>query len=232
MKEAIAIITARGGSKRIPRKNLKQFCGKEILKYSIEAAWESACFSEIMVSTDDKEIRDIAITAGAKIPFMRSEKNSDDYTVTSDVLIEVLKNYQKQGDTFKYGFCIYPTAPFITGKKLRKAMQLLKEDKYDTVLPVVPFSFPPQRGIIIRDGYVNMREPENLNMRSQDLETVYHDCGQFYGFKVDVFLKSKKLIGNRTCPLFFNELEVQDIDNENDWKLAEMKYRYLQKMGD
>lgn len=223
----IAIITARGGSKRIPRKNIKNFCGKPIIVYSIEAALNSAIFDEVMVSTDDKEIVDIARKAGAKIPFLRSQETSNDYAVTSDVIREVLMQYSKLGYNFNYGCCIYPTAPFVTADKLVHAMSIIKKRNVDTVMPVVSYSFPPQRAVVIRDGMVKMQFPENLNERSQDLEPIYHDCGQFYMFNVDSFLKSGKLMGENVVPIIMNNLEVQDIDNLEDWKIAEIKYKVL-----
>lgn len=225
--KSIAIITARGGSKRIPRKNIRDFCGKPIIIYSIEAALESSVFDEVMVSTDDGDIADISIKAGAKVPFLRSPETSDDYAVTSDVLMEVLNTYIENGICFDHGCCIYPTAPFVTAKKLIHAMSILKEMDVDTVLPVVAYSFPPQRAIIIQDGMAKMRFPENLNVRSQDLERIYHDCGQFYAFNVASFLRSGKIMGENVIPMVMDELEVQDIDNLEDWKIAEIKYNMI-----
>ena len=175
----LAIITARGGSKRIPRKNIKEFCGKPILCYSIEAAFQSEAFDEVMVSTDDTEIADIALKAGASVPFFRSAEMSGDYASTDDVIMEVLQEYQKNGLSFEAFCCIYPTAPFLTGKRLKSAMDLL--DTADSVMPVVPFSYPPQRGLIVNEkGYVERQFPEYATARSQDLPKVFHDCGQFY----------------------------------------------------
>ncbi len=227
MEESIAIITARGGSKRIPRKNIKEFCGKPIIQYSIESALDSGVFSEIMVSTDDREIAEIAIKSGAKVPFFRSSKTSDDISTTSDVIKEVLLKYHDLGKEFDYGCCIYPTAPFITKSLLVEAMQNLKEQHVNTVLPIVAFSFPPQRAFVIRNSFVEMQFPLNLNIRSQDLEPIYHDAGQFYAFNVLHFLKEGKLIGTKVLPIMRSNLEVQDIDNDDDWKIAEMKYQLM-----
>ena len=227
--KSIAIITARGGSKRIPRKNIKDFCGKPIILYSIEAALNSFVFDEVMVSTDDEEIAGISKKAGAKVPFFRSKETSDDYAVTSDVIREVLMRYNQEGKTFDYGCCIYPTAPLITPNKLEYAMSLIKKMKIDTVIPVVAYSFPPQRAIVIHDGIAKMQFPENLNVRSQDLEPIYHDCGQFYAFNIDSFFKSGKLMGENVVPMIMNNLEVQDIDNLEDWKIAEIKYCMMQE---
>ncbi|MBE5883489.1 MAG: pseudaminic acid cytidylyltransferase [Lachnospiraceae bacterium] len=226
--KTIAIITARGGSKRIPRKNIKEFCGKPILAYSIEAAIASGVFDEVMVSTDDDEIADIAKRYGAKVPFMRSEATANDYATTVDVLKEVLERYREMGQQFTKACCIYPTAPFVTGEKLRDAMKTLEEQDTFSVIPVVPFSFPPQRGLVIAQGNLTYVQPEHKNTRSQDLEHIYHDCGQFYCFDVEVLFRQGSLFGEGTKPLIMNPLEVQDIDNEEDWQIAEMKYRLME----
>lgn len=223
----IAIIIARGGSKRIPRKNIRDFCGKPIIAYSIEAALKSDIFNEVMVSTDDEEIKEIALRYGAKVPFLRSERTSNDLAATHEVLIEVIKEYQKISQDFEYACCLYPTAPFVTNKKLILAYKLLTEKGAQAVYPVIPFSFPPQRGIVIRDGMAKFVYPENEFVRSQDLDTMYHDCGQFYFLKTEELLKQKKLILENTIPIVVSELEAQDIDNKEDWKLAELKYQYL-----
>lgn len=225
MSKSIAIITARGGSKRIPKKNIKEFCGKPIIAYSIEAALESGVFDEVMVSTDSEEIADIARKYGANVPFMRSEKTSDDYATTADVLMEVLSEYEKRGESFDYMSCIYPTAPFVSGEKLSKALNDLKAQKAIMAMPVVAFSYPPQRGYIIEGDIMNMKWKENFSKRSQDLDKMYHDAGQFYVFQVQEFIKRKGIIFEDIVPVIVDELEVQDIDNETDWKLAEMKFR-------
>lgn len=226
---SIAIITARGGSKRIPRKNIKEFCGKPIIAYSIEAAIKSELFDEVMVSTDDEEIKEIAIKYGAKVPFMRSEKTSNDYATTQDVLFEVLEEYKKMGQEFDYLCCLYPTAPFVTAEKLKKSMQMLEETNCDTVIPVVSFSFPPQRAFVINDNQLKYHQPENALARSQDLQTMYHDCGQYYCLNVARFIEEKKMVMENVKPIIESELEVQDIDNEMDWQLAELKYKLLTK---
>lgn len=226
-RKRIAIITARGGSKRIPKKNIKDFCGKPILAYSIEAALQSQLFDEVMVSTDSQEIADIAIKYGANVPFMRSEATANDFATTNDVLVEVFTEYEKRGQQFDEAVCIYPTAPFITAKKLQDAVRIMEEEKADALTPVVRFSFPPQRAFIIRDGSLEYQFPECAPKRSQDLEPIYHDCGQFYVMKVENVLKG--LPAKKTVPLIVSELEVQDIDNEEDWKMAEMKYQMMEK---
>lgn len=231
MNGTIAIITARGGSKRIPYKNIKEFCGKPIIEYSIQAAKESGIFDEIMVSTNDKKIAAIAVKAGANVPFLRSEVNSDDYATTSDVLLEVLEQYEKVGIQFENACCIYPTAPFVTAQKLKGAMELLKKENCDSVIPVVSFSFPPLRGMTLKEGKLEYMWQEYAMKRSQDLEEIYHDCGQFYAFCVKQFKDSKKLVMDNTVGMVVSEFEVQDIDNETDWELAEAKYQLLKKKG-
>lgn len=226
---AVAIITARGGSKRIPGKNKKEFLGKPIICYSIEAALASGIFEEVMVSTDDEEIAAIAKAAGARVPFMRSATNADDYATTDDVLMEVLEEYEKQGRTFTYMACIYPTAPFVTAKKLQDALQLLKDNQASGVMPVVRFSFPPQRGMAIREGKLDYCYPENALKRSQDLEPMYHDCGQFYVYDTEKFRACRGNLPDGYVPIEVPELEVQDIDNMVDWKLAELKFEMMGK---
>ena len=225
----IAIITARGGSKRIPRKNIRLFLGKPMVAYSIEAALQSGIFDEVMVSTDDEEIARIAIQAGASVPFMRSDKTSNDFATTSDVVMEVLEEYGKRGRQFEYFCCIYPTAPFVTPERLREGMMMLEEKEADCVMPVVSFSFPPQRCVVIRDGKLEPKWPQNMPKRSQDLEPYYHDCGQFYCVDVKRFQFEKVILMPNTLPLIVPELEVQDIDNEVDWKLAELKYKLVRE---
>lgn len=224
---SVAIITARGGSKRIPHKNIKEFCGRPIIAYSIEAAVQAGCFDEVMVSTDDERIAEIAKSCGAKVPFMRSAENADDFSTTRDVVLEVLACYEELDRVFDHACCIYPTAPFITGKRLAEAMQLLAEKEADSVVPVVQFSFPPQRSLILQEGRAVFKWPENALARSQDLEPFYHDCGQFYCLNTRAFSKQQLLFMEKTYPVILDELEVQDIDNETDWKLAELKYRLL-----
>ena len=155
-----AIITARGGSKRIPRKNIKNFCGKPILAYSIEAALESCLFDEVMVSTDSLEIAEIAKHYGASVPFMRSERTSNDYADTTDVLTEVIEMYAERGVEFDMFCCIYPTAPFITPQKLQESYGMLSEEDVYNVIPMVAFSFPPQRGMQLQGQFIEPAYPE------------------------------------------------------------------------
>ena len=231
MSKAIAIIPARGGSKRIPRKNIKEFLGKPIIAYSIEAALKSKVFDEVMVSTDDQEIADVALKYGAKVPFFRSPEMSSDMAMTAPVLVEVLNEYEKRGMHFDYTCCIYATAPFINPERLKTGMNLLVSKAVDSVLPVVKFSYPPQRGLVkTKEEFIVMKNPENYNVRSQDLEPIYHDCGQFYCLKSSSLIEEEKLYCRKTLSIELPESEVQDIDSEEDWKIAEMKYQILRKV--
>lgn len=223
----LAIIPARGGSKRIPRKNIKDFLGKPIIAYSIEAALNSGLFEEVMVSTDDDEIAKIALKYGATVPFMRSKNNSDDYATTMDVINEVLNNYKEiHGKNFQYACCIYPTAPLIGIKHLQLGFSKLIENNFTSVFPVVTFSYPVWRGLSIDDnGKTSMIWPEFINSRSQDLQMVYHDAGQWYWFNNET-LNNWNWPDN-TGTIILSEENIQDIDSITDWKLAEMKFTLL-----
>lgn len=227
----LAIITARGGSKRIPKKNIKEFCGKPIIAYSVEAALQSEVFDEVMVSTDSDEIAEVAKRYGASIPFLRSEATSNDFATTSDVLNEVLDEYDKRGYAFEYFACIYPTAPFVTREKLRRAFEILSNSDADSVRTVVQYSYPPQRAFVCKDGLLTYQFPQYYRSRSQDLEPVYHDCGQFYLYRTSSF----RAFGDagKMLPLIVPEEETQDIDNYSDWNLAELKFRkFVLREGD
>jgi pseudaminic acid cytidylyltransferase len=224
----LAIIPARGGSKRILRKNIKFFLGKPIIAYSIEAALKSNLFDEVMVSTDDEEIREVALKYGAKVPFLRSDKNANDYATTVDVLKEVLETYKRQEKIFDYFVCIYPTAPFVSENLLTKAFDKLLKNKLDCVFSVLKYGFPIQRAMKINErDKIEMIDGSKINTRSQDLQPSFHDAGQFYALNVNSFLQKQKLWTNNTGCLEINELEAQDIDTETDWKLAELKYKLL-----
>lgn len=225
----LAIITARGGSKRIPRKNIRPFLGKPILAYSIEAALQSGLFSEVMVSTDDSEIALIAEQYGAKVPFFRSAETSDDYSTTADVLLEVLDAYAQQGKYFAHACCLYPTAPFVTAEKLQTAFHKLTEQDADSVIPITAFSFPIWRSFKLDGEKISYNWEEFAPKRSQDLPKAYHDCGQFYFFHTERFLASKKLVTGNTLGIEMPETEVQDIDTVEDWKIAEIKYASLKQ---
>lgn len=225
--KSVAIITARGGSKRIPQKNIREFCGKPILAYSVEAAVQSGLFDEVMVSTDDERIAKIGEQYGAKVPFFRSEQTANDFATTNDVLLEVLEEYEKRGFCFDVGCCLYPTAPFVTAGKLKYAMEQLLASDADTLIPVVSFSYPPQRAMVIREGRLVFEYPEYMDSRSQDLTTHYHDVGQFYCFRVEPYKINRKLMLGNILPMVIPETEVQDIDNLTDWEIAEIKYRLM-----
>ena len=224
---SLAIIPARGGSKRIPKKNIKPFLGKPIIAYSIEVALKSKLFDEVMVSTDDEEIAKIALEYGAKVPFFRSKKNADDYATTADVIKEVLEYYKKAGKNYDKACCIYPTAPLLTEFHLTEAFKLLNENQFNTVFSILPYGYPVDRSLVLNDsnGLVVMKYPEHLHSRSQDLERRYHDAGQFYWFSIEHFENSNLLFTKNSGALVLSEMEAQDIDNDVDWKLAELKYR-------
>ena len=220
----LCIIPARGGSKRIPRKNIKDFLGKPIIAYSIKAAQESGLFDEVMVSTDDPEIAAIAKQYGASVPFLRSTTTANDYATTKDVLDEVLSNYRKLGRTFDALCCIYATAPLITAENITDAYRHLTHSDFDCVYPVVQFSYPIWRCIdVAEDGSMKRHWPEFENSRSQDLPKEYHDTGTFYWYK----LVNNSIQVGTLGAIIVPEERVQDIDTETDWKLAEMKYQLL-----
>lgn len=221
----ICIIPARGGSKRIPRKNVRDFLGKPIIAYSIEAAVKSGLFEEVMVSTEDAEIAAIAKQCGASVPFMRSADTANDFAGTDDVIKEVLREYKKQGREFDVVCCIYATAPFVTVENLKKAYEQIG-DTYDAAFSMVRYSYPVQRALCVRNGFVGMREPQYYDARSQDLEPVFHDAGQFYFMKVND-IDNLLFWTDHTYGLELSELMVQDLDTETDWQLAEMKYKLL-----
>lgn len=226
----IAIIPARGGSKRIPKKNIRDFLGKPIIAYSIETAIKSDIFDEVMVSTDSEEIAEIAKKYGANVPFLRSEKSADDLSPLIDVVKEVLDNYKDEGKEFDYACMILSTAPFVNVEKLKEANEILEEKDVDSVFTVTEYSFPIQRSLKIENGYLKMRWPENMNVRSQDLEKTYHDAGQFYFFDVEEFYNQNKVYMEKSYPIILDNIEVQDIDTETDWKLAELKYRLINNL--
>ena len=222
----LCIIPARGGSKRIPRKNIKLFLGKPIIVYSIEAALKSELFDEVMVSTDDKEIAEIAKQYGAKVPFMRSAETSNDFAITADVLREVVGKYQSFGQDFDNFCCVYATAPLIKHTDIQSAFQLLQNSDFTAVYPVVEFSYTIWRCLdMAEDGSMKRHWPEYENSRSQDLPKEYHDSGTFYWYKTKEWLAGNLKIGG----IVVDETTVQDIDTDTDWKLAEMKYELIFK---
>ncbi len=228
MKEnTIAIITARGGSKRIPRKNIREFAGRPIIAWSIEAAKQSGCFADIIVSTDDEEIAEIARKWGAEVPFMRSAENSNDHATTADALLEVLEALRAVGREYERLCCLYPTAPFVTGELLAACHEKWTAAGADALLPVVAYSHPVQRLFVIEEERLKYKWPENRLKRTQDLEPCYHDAGQFYFIRTKVLVRDKTMVPADTFPYILPETQVQDIDTPEDWDLAELKFRFL-----
>lgn len=222
---ALAIILARGGSKRIPRKNIRDFHGRPILSYPIKAAQESGCFDEVMVSTEDPEIATIAQEWGATVPFLRSERSATDLAGSEEVMTEVILRYRELGRRFTEVCAIYATAALTTADHLQRGRETLAADPTLTaVLPVVRFSFPIQRAVVLRGGRVRMLQPEHIDTRSQDLEPAHHDAGQWYWLRPDRFLQSAELMGPNCGAVVLPESETQDIDHEQDWLLAELKH--------
>ena len=219
----LCIIPARGGSKRIPRKNIKPFMGKPIIAYSIEAALESGLFDEVMVSTDDAAFAEVAKLYGASVPFMRSEKTANDYATLSDVIDEVVQMYKDNGKDFDNFCCLLSTAPFVTGCQLCDSYKIFTENHFDSLRPVVRFDFPIQRAFrMATDNTVSFMQPEHMNTRSQDLEKAYHDAGLFYWGTCALGFK-----GSRWGGYEIDESVCQDIDTEDDWRMAEIKYKLL-----
>lgn len=220
----IAIIPARGGSQRIPSKNIKLFLGKPILEYSIDVALNSGLFDTVMVSTDNIEICEYALRMGASVPFLRSRKNADNFATTTNVLFEVLNKFRQKNEKYDYACCLYPTAPFTTVQHLEKAFHHLCINNFDCVFPVLNFNYPIQRALTLKDKKIRLIRQEHLNTRSQDLPETYHDAGQFYWFNTKVFLDQQKLWTDNTGVIQLSQMEAHDIDTEEDWRIAEFKY--------
>jgi pseudaminic acid cytidylyltransferase len=225
--KTLAVIPARGGSKRIPRKNIRQFLDKPIISYSISTALKADLFDEVMVSTEDPEIADISRLFGAQVPFLRSAGASDDHSTISDVLGEVLAQYESQGKLYENVCVIYPAAPCITAQRIRQGFDLLCGGHHDAVFYVVKFSYPIQRALVVDGGRVSFIHPENMNKRSQDLKAAYHDAGQLFWITRQAFLRKRTVFVDNIGAVELPESEVQDIDTEEDWEMAELKYRLL-----
>ncbi|MFK7808008.1 MAG: pseudaminic acid cytidylyltransferase [Saprospiraceae bacterium] len=224
----LAIIPARGGSKRVPHKNKKDFLGQPIISYSIETALQSNIFDEVMVSTDDTEIAEIALQYGANVPFLRSAKNASDQATTLDALLEVLENYKKKGIEFDYACCIYPTAPLLSTTNIQEGYSTIIKNDFKTVVTVAEYSYPIHRALQMDDkGSLSMINEKNLNARSQDLAKAYHDAGQFYWFDTNIIKDCNSLFTDQTGSIVLPESQVQDIDTEEDWIMAELKYKHL-----
>ena len=221
----VAIIPARGGSKRIPKKNIREFNNKPIIAWSIQAALESGCFDRVIVSTDSKEIASTAKLFGAEVPFLRDKNLSDDYTSTLPVISDAISRLE---DEIEFACCIYPTAPFVKPDDISKALKIITEQKVDFVFTATKYNYPIQRALRLdQDGTVSMLQPDQENVRSQDLEDTFHDAGQFYWGRSDAGLEGRPILNNSRI-LEVLELHSQDIDTEDDWRKAEIKFRLLQ----
>jgi pseudaminic acid cytidylyltransferase len=218
----IAIIPARGGSKRIPRKNIKLFHGKPMIAYSIEAAQKSGCFDKIIVSTDDQEIADVALQYGAEVPFLRPEKLSDDHATTMDVIQHAIGWCRKHEWSVNNACCIYATAPFILPEYIQQGLDALAVNGVEYAFSATTFPFPIQRAISLdENGAVCMFYPEYANTRSQDLPESYHDAGQFYWGEAEAFEKGKSMFDKYSRIVLLPRKRVQDIDTVEDWEFAE-----------
>ncbi len=224
---SLAIIPARGGSKRIPRKNIKEFLGKPIINYSIENALKSGLFDEVMVSTDDFEVANISLERGANVPFMRSLDNSNDFATTFDVILEVMNKYNELGITFDNVCCIYPCAPLLTTDIIKEGYSTLVYNEFDSVFPVVQYSTPINRAFRMDGLRVLMNNSKYINSRSQDLEKFYYDAGQFYWLNWAKICLGKKIFTDNSGAIILNEIQVQDIDYLSDWQIAELKYKLI-----
>jgi len=227
---ALAVIPARGGSKRVPRKNIRPFLGEPVIARVIRTARSAGVFAEIMVSTDDAEIAGIARAAGAEVPFLRSAATSGDQATTLSVLREVLGDYRTLGRSFETVCCLYPTAVLVRAADLAAGLGALEVDaEAACVMPVVAFEHPVQRGFRIHDGRVGLLSPEHSQTRTQDLEPVYHDAGQWYWLRAAALADDGfRILGAATVPVVQDRLGVQDIDSEQDWRMAELKYQLLE----
>lgn len=224
----LAVIPARGGSKRIPRKNIKPFCGKPMIAWSIEAAQASKCFDRIIVSTDDAEIAEIARSHGADVPFMRPPELSDDHTGTIPVVAHAIEWMAQQVGPVQLACCLYATAPFVQAQDLRYGLEVLQRSAAQYAFSVTSYAFPIQRAIRIRsDERVEMLNPEHFKTRSQDLEEVFHDAGQFYWGLSNAWLNHLSIFGHDSVPVRLPRERVQDIDTTEDWTVAELKFRFL-----
>lgn len=224
----IAIIPARGGSKRIPRKNIKEFCGKPMIAWSIDAAIKSSCFDRIIVSTDDVEIAEIALQFGAEVPFIRPADIANDFATTLDVMKHAIAWCEDQQWVIDNVCCIYATAPFILPEYILQGLKDVSAENVEYAFSATTFSFPIQRAISLsKDGSVRMFHPEHVNTRSQDLEEAYHDAGQFYWGKASAFLSGKPFFEKHSKAVLLPRKRVQDIDTFEDWDLAESLFSVL-----
>lgn len=228
----LAVIPARGGSKRIPGKNIRAFAGKPILHWPIQAALQTGLFDTVMVSTDAAEVADIARDAGAEVPFLRSAATADDHASLLDVLSEVVEAYGQRGQAFDTVCCLLPTAALVTAERLHLGHEMFATGDFDSVFPVVRFAAPIQRALRRSDeGMISMFQPEHYRSRSQDLEAGYHDAGQFYWMSAQACLDRTPTFAGRAGGIVVEETEVQDIDTDTDWRLAELKHRLIHHGG-
>ncbi|MBK3866153.1 pseudaminic acid cytidylyltransferase [Pseudomonas stutzeri] len=226
----VAVIPARGGSKRIPRKNIKSFCGKPMIAWSIEAAMQSGCFDQIIVSTEDHEIADVARAYGALTPFLRPQELADDYSPTAAVITHAVEWLNHNGMSPHSVCCIYATAPFIAPRDISASLALLEENQCDYVLPVTSFDFPIQRALRLEDSQLlRMVSPQFFSTRSQELEDAYHDAGQFCWGTTAAWVEGKPIFEARSHSLILPRYRVQDIDTEEDWIRAELLFKALMK---
>jgi len=225
----LAVIPARGGSKRIPRKNIKPFCGKPMIAWPIEAALQSGCFDQIVVSTDDAEIAEVARQYGAQVPFMRPRALADDHTATTAVVAHAIDWFATQGQMPEQVCCLYATAPFVSADDLRRGLAVLTETGSDYAFAVTSYASPIQRAIRITEAKrVEMFNPEHFNTRSQDLEEAYHDAGQFYCGRASAWQTNKMIFGPSSAPVILPRHRVQDIDTAEDWLRAEWLFKAMQ----
>jgi len=219
----LAVIPARGGSKRIPRKNIKPFGGKPMIAWSIEAAMQSGCFDRIIVTTDDTETADVARAHGAEVPFVRPPELSDDHTGTIPVIAHAIQWHKDNGTFPTQVCCIYATAPFVRAEDLQRGLALLDSSGAEYAFSVTSYAFPIQRAIrITAEQRIEMFQPDHFNTRSQDLEKAWHDAGQFYWGKADAWLLGKPLFGHDSTPVQLPRQAVQDIDTPEDWDFADL----------
>lgn len=223
-QKRLAIIPARGGSKRIPQKNIKDFLGKPIIAYSIQVALGSKLFDEVMVSTDDKEIVPVSKKYGAEVPFLRSKENSGDKAVLADVVEEVTGWYRKNGKEFDYICCVLPTAPLITAKNLSKGLKVLIDNDFNSVRPIIKFSYPIQKAFKFENNEVTLIDKRQNRINTQQLDPYYHDAGQFYWMDSEGIMDKGRRGGFE-----IKEIEAQDIDSHEDWIMAELKYKLINK---
>jgi N-acylneuraminate cytidylyltransferase len=224
----VAIIPARIGSKRIPKKNIKIFHGKPMIAYSIQAALKTKLFNSIIVSTDSMELANIAITYGAEVPFIRPAELSDDFTGTDAIILHALNYLIDHGADIQYVCCIYATAPFISASYIKKGFDLLKKENATSAFSVTTYPYPIYRSLkISEDGRLQMIWPDYMNVRSQDLSEAYHDAGQFYWADAQKYLIEKKIFSKAAVPVVLPRYLVQDIDTDEDWQRAEAMYKVL-----